>query len=92
MEHLVNMKWFDIPILRTMGKDNLCLYFVSIEQIVAVMPKLIVVASLAIQLLFTFLSQLGELHCHGYSRQPRDYENRLTQQGSQSPHLDSHLG
>ena len=62
MEHLVNMKWFDIPILRTMGKDNLCLYFVSIEQIVAVMPKLIVVASLAIQLLLLlFLSQLGEL-------------------------------
>ena len=22
MEHLVNMKWFDIPILRTMSKDT----------------------------------------------------------------------
>ena len=41
MEHLVNMEWFDIPILRTVGKDNLCLYFISIEQIVTVMPKLI---------------------------------------------------
>lgn len=45
MEHLVNMKWFDIPILRTMSKDNLCLYFMGIEQIIAVMPKLIVVPS-----------------------------------------------
>ena len=48
MEHLVNMKWFDIPILWTMGKDNLCLYFISIEQIVAVMPKLIIVTRFAI--------------------------------------------
>ena len=54
VEHLVNMKWFDIPILRTMSKDNLCLYFMGIEQIIAVMPKLIVVASLAIQLFFYF--------------------------------------
>ncbi|COI48417.1 Uncharacterised protein [Streptococcus pneumoniae] len=48
MEHLVNMKWFDIPILRTMSKDNLCLYFMGIEQIIAVMPKLIVVPSFSV--------------------------------------------
>ena len=54
MEHLVNMKWFDIPILRTVGKDNLCLYFMGIEQIVAVMPKLVIVAGLAIQLFLYF--------------------------------------
>ena len=54
MEHLVNMKWFDIPILRPVGKDNLCFYLMGIEQIIAIMPKLIVVARFAIQLLFYF--------------------------------------
>ena len=54
MEHMVNMKWFDIPILWTVGKDNLCFYIMGIEQIVAIMPKLVIVASLAIQLLFYF--------------------------------------
>ncbi len=35
-EHLVNMKWFDIPILKPWGKvDNLCFYLMSTEQIVA---------------------------------------------------------
>ena len=52
MEHLVNMKRFDVPILGTMRKDDLSLNLVSIEQIVAVMPKLIVVTSLAIEFLF----------------------------------------
>ena len=54
MEHLVNMKWFDIPILRTMSKDNLCFYIMGIEQIVAIMPKLVIVAGLAIQLFLYF--------------------------------------
>ena len=48
VKHLVNMKWFDIPILGTMSKDNLCLYLMGIEQIVAIMPKLIVVTRFAI--------------------------------------------
>ena len=52
MKHLVNMKRFDVPILGTMRKDDLGLNLVSIEQIVAVMPKLIVVTSLAIEFLF----------------------------------------
>ena len=52
MKHLIYMKWFDIPILGTMRKDDLSLNLVSIEQIVAVMPKLIVVTSLAIEFLF----------------------------------------
>ena len=52
MKHLVNMKRFDIPILGTMRKNDLSLNLVSIEQIVAVMPKLIVVTSLAIEFLF----------------------------------------
>ena len=52
MKHLVNMKRFDVPILGTMRKDDLSLNLVSIEQIVAVMPKLIVVTSLAIEFLF----------------------------------------
>ena len=58
VKHLVNMKRFDIPILWTMSKDNLCFYIMGIEQIVAVMPKLIIVASLAIQLFF-YLFQIS---------------------------------
>ena len=55
VKHLVNMKWFDVPILGTMRKDDLGLNLMGIDQIIAVMPKLIVVTSLAIEFLFNLL-------------------------------------
>lgn len=54
----INMEWFDISILNGIEQP---LYFISIEQMVAVMPKLIVVASLAIRILLAFKSMMTSL-------------------------------
>ena len=51
LEHLVNMEGLHVPVLGTMGEDDLCLDFVCLKEIVAVVPELVVVSCLAIYLL-----------------------------------------
>ena len=48
-EHIINMEGLDIPVLRAVGEDDFGLDLICMEQVVAVMPKLIVVTSLAIK-------------------------------------------
>ena len=52
LEHLVYMEGLHVPVLGTMGEDDLCLDFVCLKEIVAVMPELVVVPCFAIYLLF----------------------------------------
>jgi len=52
LEHLVNMERLHVPVLGTMGKDNLCPDFVCLKEVVAVVPELVVVTCFAIYLLF----------------------------------------
>ena len=51
MEHIIDVERFDIPVLRAMSEDNFSLDFICINQIVAVVPKLIVVTSFPFQIL-----------------------------------------
>ena len=62
LEHLVYMEGLDIPVLGTMGEDDLCLDFVCLKEIVAVMPELVVVPCFAIQLLLN-LFQISDMGC-----------------------------
>ena len=43
-EHIIDMEGLNIPVLRTVGKDDFSLDLICMEQVVAVIPKLIVVA------------------------------------------------
>ena len=47
-EHIIDMEWLDIPVLRAMGEDNFGLDLICMEQVIAVMPKLIVISSLPV--------------------------------------------
>ena len=51
MEHIIDVEGFDIPVLRAMSKDNLSLDLICMNQVVAVVPKLIVVTSFPFQVL-----------------------------------------
>ena len=51
LEHLVNMEGLHVPVLRTMGEDDLCLDIVCLKEVVAVVPELVVVPCFAIYLL-----------------------------------------
>ena len=62
LEHLVNMEGLYVPVLGTMGKDHLCLDFVCLKEVVAVVPELVVVPCFAIQLLLN-LFQISDMGC-----------------------------
>ena len=47
-EHIINMEWFNIPVLRAVGEDDFGLDLICMEQVVAVVPKLIVISSLSV--------------------------------------------
>ena len=47
-EHIINMEGLNIPVLRAVGEDDFGLDLICVEQVVAVMPKLIVIASLPV--------------------------------------------
>ena len=42
------MKGLDIPVLRAVGEDDFGHDLISVEQVVAVMPKLIVISGLPV--------------------------------------------
>ena len=48
IEHLIDMKWFYIPVLRTVCKDDFSLDFFSIKKVVSVMPKLVIIPSFTV--------------------------------------------
>ena len=52
MEHVVHIERLDIPVLGAMRKDDFGFDLVRVNQIVAVMPKLIVVPCFAIEIFF----------------------------------------
>jgi len=47
-EHIINMEGLDIPVLRAVGEDDFSLDLICVEQVVAVMPKLIVISGLPV--------------------------------------------
>ena len=47
-EHIINMEGLDIPVLRAMGEDDFGLDLICVEQVVAVMPKLVVISGLPV--------------------------------------------
>ena len=51
MEHIIDVERFDIPVLRTMSEDNFSLDLICMNQVVAVVPKLIVITSFPFQVL-----------------------------------------
>ena len=51
MEHIIDVERFDIPVLRAMSEDNFSFDLICMNQVVAVVPKLIVVTSFPFQIL-----------------------------------------
>ena len=62
LEHIIDMKGFDVPVLRTMGEDDFSLDFVCLEEVVTVVPELVVVPCFAIYL-FLEPSQISDMGC-----------------------------
>ena len=62
LEHVKDVKWLHVPVLGTMSEDDLCLDFVCLKEIVAVVPELVVVTCFAIQLLLN-LFQISDMGC-----------------------------
>ena len=58
MEHIIDVERFDIPVLRAMSEDNFSLNLIRMDQVVAVVPKLIVVTSFSFQI-FSLLVKVG---------------------------------
>ena len=58
IEHIIDVERFDIPVLRTMSEDNFSLDLICMNQVVAVVPKLIVVTSFSFQI-FSLLVKVG---------------------------------
>ena len=54
IKNVVDLIWLDIPVLQTMSIDNMCFDLMGMRKIIAVLPKLIVIATGAINLFNLF--------------------------------------
>ena len=52
VEHVVHIERLDIPVLGAMSEDDFGFDLVRVNQIVSVMPKLIIITRFALQICF----------------------------------------